>query len=98
MDPVDDRIRELAASLPTLALRAVGAYAPIVDSLLAGRSRDVPAIERTLDGLLDFGFDPAALGLFERLCRHYHDIDPAAAAAYVAAYRDMWDPDARSER
>jgi hypothetical protein len=29
----------------------------------------------------------------EQLCRHYHRIDPAATAAYVAAYRELWDSD-----
>ena len=54
-------------------------------------SRDVRAIERTLDGLLDFGFDQEALRLYRRLCRHYFAFGPAAAAEYVAYYREMWD-------
>jgi hypothetical protein len=27
----------------------------------------------------------------QQLCRHYYAIDPAAAAYYVYAYREMWD-------
>ena len=35
--------------------------------------------------------DPDMLMVFKRLCRHYYGIDPAAAAGYVQAYREMWD-------
>ena len=58
-------------------------YAPIVDSIVRARSRDIRHIEHTLDGLLDFCFDPEALLLYKKLCRHYYDIDPAATAEYV---------------
>jgi hypothetical protein len=34
----------------------------------------------------------------EQLCRHHHRIDPAAAAAYVAAYRELWDSDSEETR
>ena len=44
-----------------------------------------------LDGLLDFCFDPEALLLYKKLCRHYYAIDLAATAEYVHAYRAMWD-------
>jgi hypothetical protein len=37
--------------------------------------------------------DRDCLELFRRLCRHYWDIDPAATAGYVHAYREMWDSD-----
>jgi hypothetical protein len=82
---------ELAGRLPELARQAVAWYAPIVDSILRSRSRDVRSIETALDGLLGFCFDPEALLLFKKLCRHYYSIDPGAAADYVYAYRDMWD-------
>ena len=66
-------------------------YTPVVDALLRTGSRDVRAIEQTLDGLLDFcGSDPA-LQLYRRLCRHYFSINAAATAYYVHAYREMWD-------
>jgi len=90
MGPPEERIRDLARSLAGLTWRAVAEYTPVVDSLVRGRSGDVLKIERTLDGLLDFCFDPDALGLYKRLCRHYPHIDPAATAAYVAAYQQLW--------
>ena len=84
-------IRELVEAASGLARRAVAEYAPIVDSIVRARSHDIRHIEHTLDGLLDFGFDPEALLLYKKLCRHYYFVDPAAAACYVNAYREMWD-------
>ena len=59
--------------------------------VIATRSRDVRQIEHTLDGLLDFCGHEQALLLYRRLCRHYFDIDPAATADYINAYRELWD-------
>ncbi len=91
MNPLEDPIFELVKSGSDLARRAVSEYAPIVDSIVRARSKDIRHIEHTLDGLLDFCFDPEALLLYKKLCRHYDDIDPAATVEYVHAYRDMWD-------
>lgn len=92
MSPPDERIRDLAKSLASLTRRAVA------DSLVRGRSVDVREIERALDGLLDFCFDEEMLILFKQLCRHYHRIDPAATAAYIVAYRELWDSDSKETR
>lgn len=70
---------------------AVKAYGPEVDAIIGARSSDVGRIEHTLDGLLDFCGDDAALALFKRLCRYYWDIDPQATARHVLAYRDWFD-------
>jgi hypothetical protein len=91
MTSSDQDFGELAGSLAALARRAAAEYAILVDHLVVCRSCDAREIERTLDGLLDFCFDPEVLQLFRRLCRHYYGIDPSAAADYVAAYREMWD-------
>ncbi len=98
MEPLEPTLASLVDSLSDLACRAVVEYGPIVDSVLHDQSRDVHRIERTLDGLLDFCFDPEALLLYKKLCRHYFDIDPAATASYVRAYREMWDSDPRDDR
>jgi hypothetical protein len=84
-------IMGLVESVIDPARRAVAEYAPVVDSIVRSRSTDVPHIERTLDGLLDFCFDADALLLYKKLCRHYYDIDPAATAFYVQSYRKLWD-------
>jgi hypothetical protein len=60
---------------------------------LRSRSRDTRHIEHTLDGLLDFGGHEPVLQMYKQLCRHYWDIDPAATADYVNAYRQYWDSD-----
>ncbi len=41
--------------------------------------------------LLDFCGHEPVLQLYKKLCRHYWDIDPAATADYVNAYREYWD-------
>jgi hypothetical protein len=79
--------------MQSLQQQAVRQYAPTVESILRTRSHDIRQIEHTLDHLLDFCGDPAALALYKKLCRHYWTIDPAATAAYVNSYREMWDSD-----
>jgi hypothetical protein len=90
-------IEDLVKSISALARRAVAEYAPVVDAIIGDQARDVHHIERTLDGLLDFCFDPEALRLFKKLCRYYYAIDPAAASYYVRAYREMWDSKPEAE-
>ena len=83
-------VAPLAARIVGLRERAIAEYSPIVSDILRSRSRDAREIERTLDGLLDFCGHGAVLQLYRRLCRHYHGIDPAAAASYANAYRAMY--------
>jgi hypothetical protein len=98
MTSSDDSIGDMVRSIAGLAHRAVSEYTPVVNSLVRDRSVDVRQIERTLDGLLDFCFDAEALRLFKQLCRHYRLIDPVATAAYIDAYREMWDSDPEQSR
>lgn len=72
---------------------AVEAYRPEVEAMIHSRCRDVDPIERTLDGLLAFSGDDAALALFKRLCLYYWDLDPEATARHVLAYREWFDSD-----
>lgn len=98
-DDLVQAIGGLAEQMGDLHRQAVAQYTPVVEDILRTGSRDVRAIEQTLDGLLGFcGSDPA-LQLYRRLCRHYFTIDPSAAVHYVHAYREMWDsePDANTE-
>ena len=83
MKDLVEAIGDLAESMSGLARRAVAEYAPVVDTIVRDQSRDIRHIEHTLDGLLDFCFDPEALLLYKKLCRHYYLIDPAATAEYV---------------
>jgi len=90
----DDLFRSvsgIAKEMQALNRQAVQAYTPIVEDILRTRSRDVNHIEHTLDHLLDFCSHASALALFKKLCRYYWEIDPAATARQVHAYRDMWD-------
>ncbi len=80
-----------AGSMRDLQRQAVQQYLPVVDDILRTRSRDARQIEHTLDGLLDFCGHEPVLQLYKKLCRHYWDIDPAATAYYVNAYREYWD-------
>jgi hypothetical protein len=85
------KLSSLAESLRGIQELGVAQYTAVVEAILRTRSRDVRHIEHTLDHLLDFACHPAGLELYRRLCRHYWDIDPAATAEYVNAYRELWD-------
>jgi hypothetical protein len=97
-DDAMQAIRTLARSVRALQRRAAQEYQPVVDEILRTRSRDTRHIEHTLDGLLDFCGHEPMLQLYKKLCRHYWDIDPAATADYVNAYREYWDSDDPGER
>jgi hypothetical protein len=90
-------IENLVESLRALTRRAVAEYTPLVDDIVREWCNDIRHIERTLDGLLDFCFDPEALLLYKKLCRHYFAIDPTATAFYIRAYREMWDSKPQAE-
>ena len=90
-DDAMQAIRTLAGSMRDLQRRAARQYKPVVGDILRTRSQDIRHIEHTLDGLLDFcGFEPV-LEMYKQLCRHYWNIDPAATAYYINAYREYWD-------
>ena len=97
-DPGFDGIRTLAASLQELHRQMVKSYEPIVQSIIQSRSRDVQEIEQALDRLLDCACIPEGLNLFKAFCRYYDNINPAATASYVQAYREMWDSEADQEQ
>lgn len=94
--PVDNppqAILDLVDSMRELEQRAALQYRPVVDDILRTGSRDAQHIEHTLDGLLDFcGHVPAVL-MYRQLCRHYWQLDQAATAFYIYAYRERWDSD-----
>ena len=93
VDPIPDSTAQLAAEITAIDQQAVREYTLLVEAILRTRSQDKRQIEQNLDGLLSFcGFAPA-LDLYRRLCRHYWQIDPAATAFYVDAYRTTWDTD-----
>jgi len=94
-DSLFESVRGIAQSVHALNHDALRAYAPVVEAILRSRSPDPRRIEHTVDRLLDFcGYEPV-LDLYKKLCRHYWDIDPAATASYVHAYRDMWDSESQ---
>ena len=81
----------IAGRIQDLQRQAAQQYKPLVDDILHSRSRDAKRIEHTLDGLLDFCGHEPVVQMYKQLCRHYWDIDPAATACYVNAYRRYWD-------
>ncbi len=84
-------IADLARTTQRLACRAARKYASIVETIICSECQDIRHIERTLDGLLDFCFDPNVLLIYKKLCRYYYDIDATITASYVHAYRELWD-------
>lgn len=92
-DALCKSIAGIASRVSELQLQAAEEYEPLVDAIVKSRSRDVKQTEHTLDGLLDFcGYAPV-LQMLKRLCRYYWDIDPAATASYLDAYRQYWESD-----
>ena len=94
-DALCKAIGTLAGGMRDLQQQAARQYKPVVDDILYTRSRDVRHIEHTLDRLLDFCGHEPVLQLYKKLCRHYWDIDPAATADYINAYREYWDSNAQ---
>jgi len=88
--PVQD-IFTLAGEIKNLARVAARQYAGEVESILNEQTRAAARIEGCLDGLRDFCFHDEALALYKRLCRYYSDINPAATASSLNAYRELWD-------
>ena len=86
-------ILDLVHSMRGIEQRAVQQYRPVVDDILRTGCRDAQHIEHTLDGLLDFcGHAPVVL-MYRKLCRYYWQLDQAATAYYINAYRERWDSD-----
>jgi hypothetical protein len=91
-----ESVSGLASQLSDLHLQMATQQEPLVEHLIATRSRDTKTIEQTLDRLLDVACHDSGLKLFRRLCRHYWTINPRATASYVRAYRELWDEESES--
>ena len=98
MDDLVQSIGEIAKTRDQLAHQAEKQYALEVEGILRTRSRDPRQIERLLDGMLDFCFDPAMLCLYKKLCRYYFEVDSEATASYVYAFREMWDEEGKANK
>ena len=94
-DTLVQNISGLLSGAQRLARQAHAEYGPEVEAVIHEQSRDPKRIERLLDGILDFCFDPEMLRLYKKLCRYYFEIDPDATVSYVHSYRDMWDDDGK---
>lgn len=88
-------ITKLTADLQVLREQTIDTLAPVVQDLVS--SRDVQRMEHTLDQLLDVACLPDGLSMFKALCRHYWGLDQQATAAYVHAYREMWEDDDQTD-
>lgn len=90
LDDLVAAVSGMVDGMRAIEAQAVALYTPEVNAILRSRSRDKHRIEHTLDHLLSFCGDDAALAVFKRLCRYYWDIDPAATAAHVYRYREWF--------
>ena len=88
-------IKELGNVIMTLqgeAVRhALKIWKPEADKIINTNSKDINAIEHTLDALCEVAFDDEILIVFRKLCRYYYDIDKQATAEHIQFYREMWD-------
>ena len=86
-----DNLHQLAGQVVALFRQAVPLAKAEADAIIQSGEQDTQRIEHQLDHMLGLCCDPDMLMVFKRLCRHYYGMDPAAAAGYVQAYREMWD-------
>lgn len=90
-----EKIKTLIESRRQIAKQAFDQYQPLVNEIIASKTKDVNHISYTLDFMLDFCFDDDMLQLYRKLCRYLYDIDPESGVEYVNAYREMWDEDGK---
>ena len=88
-------LKELGNTIVALQREAVKQtlqyWKPEADRIINTKSKDINAIEHTLDALCEVAFDDEVLIVFKNLCRYYYDIDPQATAEQIQFYREMWD-------
>ena len=93
-DDLVQQIGELAKYSQKITCQAIKEYSAEVETILNLQIDDQQHIERCLDGMLDFCFDPKMLFLYKKLCRYYFNINPQATVSYVHSYHDMSDEQA----
>ncbi len=90
-----ENIKELGNVIVTLqreaARKTLLYWKPEAERIINEKSKDINAIEHTLDALCEASFDDEVLVVFKKLCRYYYDIDPQATAEHIKLYREMWD-------
>lgn len=90
-------LKELIGNIGTLqnevVLQTLLIWKPKAESIIKTKSKEVNAIEHTLDALCEVAFNDEVLMVFKKLCRYYYDIDPLATAEQIQFYREMWGND-----
>lgn len=88
-------IMDLGNAIKTLQREAVRQtlliWKPEAERIINTNSKDINAIEHTLDALCEVAFDDEILIVFKKLCRYYYDIDQQATVEQIQFYREMWD-------
>lgn len=92
-----DDFKPLVQKFKNIELQAYNAYKPEVERIISEKITNALAIEKLLDGMINFCFTDKMLGLFKQLCRYYWEIDPQATAAHINFYREMWDSESLEE-
>ena len=64
-----------------------------IEAMERSGTRDIAEIEQILDYLLGWAEFGDSLLLYKRICRYLWSFAPENAAAYVYAWREMWDED-----
>ncbi len=94
-------IKELGNAIVTLQREAVKQtllyWKPEAEKIISTKSKDINAIEHTLDALCEAAFDDEVLIIFIKLCRYYYNIDQQATAQQIQFYREMWDNEDKSD-
>lgn len=88
---------KIVALQSEVVLQTLLIWKPKAENIIITKSKDINAIEHTLDALSEAAFDDEVLVVFKKLCRYYYDIDPQATAEQIQFYREMWDNDEEIE-
>ncbi len=96
-EPSFDSILALAADLHDQHRHMMVSYAPIVQQIISGHSRDIREIEHALYRLLDRACISEGLELFKALFPHFFNLTQINTTCYVNSYREMWHNEADQE-
>jgi len=95
-------IKEFGNAIVTLqrkmAKQTLFYWKPEAEKIISTKSKDINAIEHSLDALCEAAFDDEVLNVFKSLCRYYYGIDQQATFEYIQIYREMWDNDEENKK
>ena len=88
-----DTTTGIGAELKRLSTMAFSQYEPVVFQIEQGKISDINEIERLLDGIFDFCYDPKMLSLYKRVLKQVVDEHFGIVKRYTDYYLDWYESD-----